>query len=67
MVQGCPFSTVTNLDRREENGMEIDIVLAHELEQSDIGVIKPPSFPFLSIVGGDTDISDTGLELCLGV
>ena len=67
MVQGRPFSAVTNLDRREENGMEIDIVLAHELEQSDIGVIKPPSFPLLSVVGGDTDISDTVLELGLGV
>ena len=67
MVKHGPVAAVADLDAGEVDCVEVDIVLAHELEQSDIGVIKPPSFPFLSVVGGDTDISDTGLELCLGV
>ena len=63
MIQGCPFSAVTNLDRREENGMEIDIVLAHELIQADILVVEPPLLPLRCVVRGDTGIADAGFKL----
>lgn len=63
MVESSPFPAITDLDRGEEDGVEIDIVLAHELEQADIRVVEPPSFPFFGVVGGDTDIPDARLEL----
>ena len=58
-----PRAAVTQLDRGEVDYVEVDVVLAHELEQLDIFLIEPPAFPFRGVVGGDTRVADRRVEL----
>jgi len=44
----------------EEDGVELDIVLSHELIILD-GLVLPPVPPGLSLVGGDGDLPDRGV------
>ena len=46
----------------EDDGVEGDIVLAHELHQTDLFGVAPPLFPLLGVVGGDTDIADRSIK-----
>ena len=46
----------------EDDGVEGDVVLAHELHQTDLLGVAPPLLPLLGVVGGDTDIADRGIE-----
>lgn len=62
-MKGCPRPAVTNLDGGEEDGVEVHIVLAHELVQADVLVIEPPLFPLRCIVGCYTDVPNARLEL----
>lgn len=58
-----PWSAIAQKDRGEENSMEVDIILAHELEQSDVLGIEPPLLPFGCVVCGDTRVSNGRVEL----
>lgn len=58
-----PRSAVTKLNGREVNGVEVDIIFAHELIQSHVLGVQPPLLPFGSIVGGDTWIANGRIEL----
>ena len=63
VVEHGPITTVADLDRGEVDGVEVDVVLAHELVQSNVVVIEPPLFPILGIVGSDTNVTYTRLKL----
>ena len=63
VVKLGPWSTVTKLDRREVDDMEVDVVLAHELIQVNVLLVEPPLLPLLSVVRGDTDVADTCFKL----
>ena len=63
MVEHGPWATVTELNGGEENGVEVDVVLAHELEQPDVLVVEPPLLPLRGVVGGDAGVSDRCVEL----
>lgn len=68
VVQGSPWSTVTNQHSWEENRVEVDVyihqfrsqllcswptVFTHELEQLDIVRVQPPFLPLIGICCGD--------------
>lgn len=64
MVELCPIATVTDLDRGPVHSVEIHIVLAHELVQSDVFWVEPPLFPLSRhIVRGDARVTNGGIEL----
>ena len=65
MVERCPWSAITNLDRGEEDSMEVHIVFAHELVESDVLVIEPPLLPLRCVVCGNARVPYTCLELAL--
>jgi hypothetical protein len=66
MMQSGPISTVTQLDRWKIDRVEVDIILTHELEQTDVLRVEPPLLPFGSIVGRDAHVSDWSIKLrCL--
>ena len=46
----------------EDDGVEGNVVLAHELHQTDFLGVAPPLLPLLGVVSGDTDIADGGVE-----
>ena len=58
-----PWAPVSDLDRREVDSVEVNIIFAHELVQADVGLVKPPPFPFGCVVGRDTWVSNTCLKL----
>lgn len=62
-MQHCPIASVAKLYRREEYGVEVHIVLPHELIQLHVLGVEPPLFPFAGIIGGDTRITDWRIEL----
>lgn len=43
--------------------MEINIIFAHELIQSNIIRVEPPLFPLRGIFSGDTDVANDCVEL----
>ena len=57
MVEHSPWSAIPNLNRREVDRVEVDVVLPHELEQADVLVIEPPFLPFRCVVGCNTGVS----------
>ena len=63
MVKHSPRSAVTELYGVEEDSVEVDVVLAHELVEADILMVKPPLLPIRRVVGSDTGISYAGFEL----
>ena len=63
MVKGSPWATITLLDGREVDGVEVDVVLAHELVEADIVMVKPPLLPIRRVVGSDTGVSYAGFKL----
>ena len=63
VVEHGPITTVADLDRGEVDSVEVDIVLAHELVEADIVMVKPPLLPIRRVVGSDTGISYAGFEL----
>jgi hypothetical protein len=63
VVKQGPVTTVSNLHGRPIDGMEVDIIFAHELIEFNVFRIKPPFFPFWRVVGGDTRITDRRVEL----
>ena len=42
--------------------MECNVILTHELEQFDIGLVLPPFLPFVCVVCGDGDVADWRVE-----
>lgn len=62
-MQSRPFPSIADLNRGEVDGMEVDIVLAHELIEIDIFRVEPPLFPLRCIIGSDADIANAGFEL----
>ena len=63
MVEHGPRAPVAELYRGEEDGVEVDVVLAHELEEANVVVVEPPLFPFRCVVGSDTGVSNRCIEL----
>ena len=63
MVEHGPWATVTELNGGEENGVEVDVVLAHELEELDVLLVEPPAFPFRRVVGCYTWVANGRVEL----
>ena len=63
VIKHCPWATVGEQHGREENRMEVDVVLAHELEEADVVVVEPPLFPLRRVVRSDTGISNRCIEL----
>lgn len=57
-MQHSPRAAVTKLDRGEEDRVEVDVVLAHELEEADLLWVEPPLPPLGRVVGGDTWVSN---------
>jgi hypothetical protein len=45
MVKHGPWAAIAELYGWEEDSVEVDVVLAHELEETDILVVKPPATP----------------------
>ena len=58
-----PRATVTQLDRGEVDYVEVDVVLAHELVQTNVLVIEPPLLPLGCVVCCDANIADASFEL----
>jgi hypothetical protein len=48
-MQRSPWPPVSEKDTWPEHSVEIDVVFAHELEQANILMIKPPLFPLWGI------------------
>lgn len=63
MVQHGPFTAIAKLNGWEVDGVEVDVILAHELEKLDIFLIEPPLFPIFGVVGGNTRVSYRCIEL----
>lgn len=63
MVQHGPWSSVTELDAWEEHGVEVDVVLAHELIKTYVLLVEPPFLPVRCQVCGYTRISNGGIKL----
>merc|ERR1740139_800255 len=42
----------------EHNGVESQVVFAHELDKFDVFGVHPPLFPLVSVVGSDRDIAN---------
>lgn len=62
-MQFCPISAVTDLNRGKIDGMEVDIIFAHELVKVDILWVKPPLLPFCGIVGCDAGVTEGCIKL----
>lgn len=58
-----PGAAIGKKNGGEEDRVEVYIVLAHELEQSDVLWVKPPLLPFGRIVGSNTWVSYRCIEL----
>ena len=63
MVQRRPWAAVAKLNGGEVDGMEIHVVLAHELVELDVVLIEPPSLPLWCVVCCDTRVADGCVEL----
>lgn len=63
MVQHGPVSSVTKFYGREIDSVEIYIILAHELIETDVLGVKPPLLPLGGIVCGNAWISKRSVEL----
>lgn len=63
MVQLRPVTAISNLDGRPIDGVEVHVILSHELVQVDIFWIEPPLLPLWKIVGCNTGVSDGCIEL----
>lgn len=48
-----PGLSCADQGRREDHGVEGDVVFAHELEKFNLFFILPPFLPLLSVVGSD--------------
>ena len=62
-MQHSPRAAVTKLNRGEEDRVEVDVVLAHELEELDVFWVEPPFFPLWGVVGGNTWVTNRCVEL----
>ena len=63
VVEHGPITTVADLDRGEVDGVEVDVVLAHELIQANVLLVEPPLLPLWSVVGCDTWVPYACIEL----
>ena len=63
MVQRRPWAAVAKLNGGEVDGMEIHVVLAHELVQINILRIEPPLLPLGSIVRRYARITNRRVKL----
>ena len=63
MVEHGPIAPISELDRREENCMKVDVIFPHKLGKSDVFRIEPPSLPLVRVVGRDTWISNWSIKL----
>ena len=48
--------------RREDNSVESNVVLAHELVQLDILLVLPPLFPLVGVSSRDRKVADGSIE-----
>jgi hypothetical protein len=63
MMKHGPVPPVTQLHGREEDGVEVNVVLAHELEELNVLRVEPPLLPSIrKEVGGDTGIAERSVE-----
>ena len=46
----------------EDDSVEGDVILAHELHQTDLLGVAPPLLPLFGVVGGDTDVADRSIK-----
>ena len=53
MVQHGPLVAGTKLRRGKDDGVEGNVVLAHELVQADILRVVPPLLPLICVVRSD--------------
>lgn len=58
LVQQGPLLASANQGTRKHDGMEGNIVLAHELHQLDLVWVLPPVSPRVCIVGSDWDVAN---------
>lgn len=63
MVEHRPVTAVTEFDRREEDGVEVDIVFPHELIETNMLGIEPPFPPFWCVVCGNAGVAYRCVEL----
>lgn len=49
-MQCCPGSTISKLHRREVDGMEIHVVLPHELVKVNVLLVEPPLLPLGGVI-----------------
>ena len=62
MVEHGPWTTVPKLHGREVDHVEVDVVLAHELEKPDMLFVEPPLLPLWCIICSDTWVADRSIE-----
>ena len=65
-MQARPVPSIAPKNRWPVNGMEINVVLSHELIKADVVWVQPPPFPFGRIAGGDAWVPNTGVKLVWG-
>lgn len=62
-MQFRPVTSITNLYGWPVDRMEIDIVFAHELVETDVLWVEPPLFPLGGVVRSYTGVPDGRIEL----
>lgn len=63
MMQHRPGAPIAELYRREEDGVEVHVVLAHELEEANVIVVEPPTLPLGRVVCRDAGVTDRCVKL----
>jgi hypothetical protein len=62
MVQHGPLVASTELRRGENDSVEGNVILAHELVQADVLGVVPPLLPLICVVCSDGDVTNAGVE-----
>jgi hypothetical protein len=62
-MQHGPRPSIGKQDGREEHGVEIDVILSHELVELNVLRIEPPLFPIFRVASRNRRIADRSIKL----